>query len=237
VLDASEWDAWLELHIEQATRLEAAGVPAGVVTTITGLTRCAVDITGESDHAGSTAMTGRTDALAAASEFVLDVESAARSRTEESGSAVGTVGHVDVSPNAPNVIPGHVETSIDVRDVEKASIDAIVEDACESLDRLEAERGVRTHLERTWDHDPVPMDDRIRDALHGAGAAIDVDTLDLHSGAAHDTMYIGRVTDAGLLFAPSRDGLSHSPREWTDWEDCAGATEVLAGARAELATD
>ncbi|WP_435348468.1 M20 family metallo-hydrolase [Haloarchaeobius sp. HRN-SO-5] len=237
VLDASEWDAWLELHIEQATRLEEAGVPAGVVTTITGLTRCAVDIEGESDHAGSTSMARRTDALAAASEFVLDVEDAARSRGTESSTAVGTVGRVDVTPNAPNVIPGRVETTIDVRDVETASIDAIVEAAGESLDRLEAERGVRTSLDRAWDHDPVPMDDRVRDALHGAGSAAGVDTMDLHSGAAHDTMYIGRVTDVGLLFAPSRDGLSHTPHEWTDWEDCAAATEVLAGAITELATD
>ncbi|MFC4357873.1 M20 family metallo-hydrolase [Halobium salinum] len=237
VVDASEWDAWLELHIEQGERLETAGVPAGVVTSITGLTRCAVEIGGEADHAGTTPMGGRTDALAAASEFVLDVERAAEARTESSASAVGTVGHVEAAPNAPNVIPGRVDLTVDVRDVEYDSVETIVAAARDSLDRLERERGVETSLDRPWDRRPVPMSDRVREAFHVAGADRGIDTADLHSGAAHDTMHFANATDAGLLFAPSRDGLSHTPREWTDWADCAAAAEVLAGAVAELASD
>jgi hydantoinase/carbamoylase family amidase len=237
VVDASEWDSWLELHIEQGTRLETANVPAGVVTSITGLVRCDVAIEGEADHAGSTPMGERTDALAAASEFVLDVERAAESRTETSASAVGTVGRLDGSPNAPNVIPGRVELTVDVRDVDYDSVEDIVAAARDSLDRLEAERGVDTSLDRPWDRRPVPMSDRVREAFHAAGDDREIITTDLHSGAAHDTMHFANVTDAGLLFAPSHDGLSHSPREWTDWADCAAATEVLAGAVADLASE
>jgi N-carbamoyl-L-amino-acid hydrolase len=81
------------------------------------------------------------------------------------------------------------------------------------------------------------MSDRVRNAFHDAGTTADIDTMDLHSGAAHDTMHMANATDAGLLFAPSRDGISHNPLEWTDWEDCAAATQVLAGAIRRLAAE
>ena len=238
VLDASGWDAWYELHVEQDTTLERAGVPVGVVTTITGITHCEVEIDGEANHAGATSMGERTDALAAAAEFVLDVESAANDVVEaSSGSAVGTVGSLSVSPNATNVVPGRVDAGVDVRDVEYGSMETIVAAARDSLDRLERERGVDTDLSRPFDLEPTPMSDRLRAAAHDAGEAADVGTLDLHSGAAHDTMYVADVTDAALLFAPSRDGISHNPLEWTDWDDCAAATEVMAGAMADVATE
>ncbi|USZ69762.1 M20 family metallo-hydrolase (plasmid) [Halorussus salilacus] len=235
-LDASAWDAWLELHVEQSERLEDAGVPVGVVTAITGITHCDATIRGEADHAGATPMGDRTDALAAASEFVLDIERAANEVVAAvSDTAVGTVGKLDVSPNATNVVPGRVELGVDIRDVEYESMDEIVGRARRSLARLERERGVETEFDRPFDLEPSPMSDRVRNAAHDAGEAAGIATMDLHSGAAHDTQRIAGVTDAGLLFAPSRDGISHNPREWTDWDDCADATRVLAGALAELA--
>ena len=236
-LDAAAWEAWIELHVEQSDRLVDAGVPVGVVTTIVGLTRCDVAIRGEADHAGATTMGDRTDALAAASEFVLDVEETARSVSGGDGTTVGTVGKLSVSPNAPNVIPGSTSLTVDIRDIESAAIDRVVDAAASSLDRIEAERAVETTFAREWDRQPVGMDDRCRDALHAAGAAAGIDTMDMASGAAHDTMYVADVTDAALLFAPSEGGISHSPREWTDWEDCADATRVLAGAIRRLAAD
>lgn len=233
---ADEWDAWLELHVEQHDRLESAHIPAGIVTTISGLTRCDVVISGEADHAGATPMDCRTDALAAASEFVLDVESAVNEVVDEhSSTAVGTVGAFDVSPNAPNVVAGSVELVIDVRDVDHDAMDSIIERAQTSLERLEHERGVDTSLVRPWDRQPTPMTDRCRAALRAAGNRGEIETLDLHSAAGHDTMHVAKVTDAGLLFAPSKGGISHNPLEWTDWSDCAEATQVLAGALAELA--
>lgn len=238
VLDAREWDAWYELHVEQDTNLERAGVSVGVVTTITGITHCEVEIEGEANHAGATPMDERTDALAAAAEFVLDVESAANDVVETSSeSAVGTVGSLSVSPNATNVVPGQVGLSVDVRDVEYESVESVVDAARASLDRLEDERGVETGLVWPFDLEPTPMNDRLRVAAHEAGESADIDTMDMHSGAAHDTMHVANVTDAALLFAPSRDGISHNPREWTDWEDCAGATQVLAGAIIDVATE
>jgi len=236
VIDPAGWDTWLELHIEQNVRLENAGVPAGVVTAITGISHCDVTITGEANHAGATAMPARTDALAAASEFVLDIEAAANDIVaNESETAVGTVGSLDVRPNATNVVPGQVQLKMDIRDVDHEVMDTLVEHARDSLARLESERGVETALSRPFDLAPVPMSDRCMDACHAAGDSAGLATTDLHSGAAHDTMHIAKVTDAGMLFAPSRGGISHNPREWTDWEQCGQATRVLAGALARLA--
>ncbi|ELZ43290.1 amidase, hydantoinase/carbamoylase family protein [Halorubrum saccharovorum DSM 1137] len=237
-IDPASWAAFYELHVEQDTVLEEAGADAGVVTTITGITHCEATIEGEANHAGATAMGDRTDALAAASEFVLDVEAAANEVVAtESESAVGTVGSLSVSPNATNVVPGRVEAGVDVRDVNTESMEAIVSAARDSLARLERERGVETAFERPFDVAPTPMSDRLRDAAHVAAEAAGRTAIDLHSGAAHDAMRVARVTDASLLFAPSRDGISHNPREWTDWADCAAATEVLAGALARVASE
>ena len=237
-IDADGWDAWLELHVEQSERLEERGIPAGVVTTITGITHCEADVVGEANHAGATPMGDRTDALAAASEFVLDVERAANEVVaEESGTAVGTVGRLVNRPNATNVVPGRVEMGVDVRDVDYGAMNAIVARAEESLARLEAERGVGTRFERGFDLEPTPMSARCRTALREAGEAVGIDTTDLHSGAAHDTMHVAKVTDAAMLFAPSRKGISHNPLEWTDWADCADATRVLAEALASLASE
>ncbi|PSQ18984.1 Zn-dependent hydrolase [Halobacteriales archaeon QS_9_67_17] len=205
-LDAADWDAWFELHVEQHTEL---------------------------------------DALAAASEVVLGVEAAARelSGADEAvdnptdPAAVGTVGSHEVAPNATNVVPGHAELGVDIRSTTYESMESLVGTLRETLRRVESERGVETRVERGFDLEPIPMASRCCDALRAAGERVDVETLDLHSGAAHDSMYVAQVTDAGMLFAPSRDGLSHTPAEWTDWADCAAATRVLATAIADLAVE
>ncbi|AQL44775.1 Zn-dependent hydrolase (plasmid) [Halorientalis sp. IM1011] len=237
-IDASGWDSWLELHVEQSERLEDAGVPVGIVTSITGTVRCQIEIAGEANHSGCTAMDDRRDALAAASEIVLDVEAATEEAVDEHGeTVVGTVGKLDVAPNAINVVPGRVELGVDVRDVESEPMERIVGDIRESLSRIEDERDVVTTFERPYNIEPIAMTDRCLDALRTGAADSEIETLDLHSGAGHDTMHIAKVTDAGMLFAPSRGGISHSPREWTDWDNCAEATQVLAAGLADLAAD
>ena len=236
LLDASAWDSWLELHVEQGRRLERAGLPVGVVTDVTGLVGCRVRIEGAADHAGTTPMAERTDAFAAACEFGLDVERAAGELAAAGpGTTVGTVGTATVRPGATNVIPGAVELGLDLRDVDRDRLDRLVDRVGASLARIERDRGVTTSLERTGDLDPTPMADRVRAAAHGAAGRAGLETTDLHSGAGHDSQHVARVTDAGMLFAPSRDGVSHSPAEWTEPEDCAAATRVLAGALADLA--
>ncbi|SDZ82542.1 N-carbamoyl-L-amino-acid hydrolase [Haloplanus vescus] len=236
-LHANEWDSWLELHVEQGERLQDANAAVGLVSAITGTIRCEIEIEGEADHSGSTSMAERTDALAAASELVLEVESATQDAVAENGEAVvGTVGKLDVSPNAINVVPGRAELGVDVRDIRYGPMERIVGRVRDCLETLEAERGVDTAFERPYDIAPSQMSERCTAALRDAAATIDATTLDLHSGAGHDTMHIASVTDTGLLFAPSHGGFSHSPREWTDWESCATATRVLTAGVANLAS-
>lgn len=240
-LDASDWDAFVELHVEQDTTLERAGIdepgPIGVVTTITGITHLSTELEGVANHAGATAMDERIDALAAAAEVVLDVESAAQKQVEtRSETAVGTVGAIDIEPNATNVVPGTATLGVDIRDIDADSIETMVTRAEESLERLEDERGIETDLERELAVAPTPMNERVRAAAHEAGAAADIETIDLPSGAAHDAMMVAGVTDAALLFTPSRHGISHSPTEWTDWQDCAAGAAVLAGTLSRLAS-
>jgi N-carbamoyl-L-amino-acid hydrolase len=181
-------------------------------------------------------MAERTDALTAASELVLEVERATNDVVADEGdTVVGTVGSLDAWPNAINVVPGRAELGIDVRDVEYEPMERIVERVRSHLSTLEAERGVETTLERPYDIAPSVMSERCVAALQDAAA--NVDSLSLHSGAGHDTMHVASVTEAGLLFAPSRGGFSHSPREWTDWSSCATATRVLTAGLARLARD
>jgi hydantoinase/carbamoylase family amidase len=237
-LDAKAWNSWLELHVEQGELLQDAGAAVGVVSAITGTIRCSVEIEGEADHSGCTAMAERTDALTAASELVLEVERATNDVVAEHGdTVVGTVGKLDVAPNAINVVPGRVELGIDVRDVEYESMESVVGRVQERLGELEAERGVETTFERPYDIPPSDMSERCTAALERAVSAVDVPSISLHSGAGHDTMHVASVTETGMLFAPSHGGFSHSPREWTDWSSCATATRVLTAGLANLARE
>ncbi|SIR64280.1 N-carbamoyl-L-amino-acid hydrolase [Haladaptatus litoreus] len=225
-----EWDSWLELHIEQDTRLEAENTSIGVVTAITGIARCAVSIVGEANHAGTTSMAERTDALAAASTVVNEVETAAIQLTEKDApTAVATVGSLNVSPNAPNVVPGRVDFTVDIRDVSHESMLELIDHVRASLNRVEAERTVETSFSLPRHRKPRGMSERCRRAVHETATEAEISATDLHSGAAHDTMRLEPFTDVGLLFAPSQDGISHNPLEWTDWGDCADSAEVLAG--------
>jgi len=237
-LDAADWDAFLEAHIEQDTELESAGLPIAVVESIMGITNCRVEIEGEANHAGSTGMFERTDALAAAAEFVEGVETAAREVVAGGNeTAVGTVGEFEVSPNARNIVPASVTASMDVRATAQEGMDEIVERARATLTRLERERGVETTLDRYRDQDPAAMSDRCIDAVTAATAAADLGHLRTRSAAVHDTVNVAAVTDAGLLFVPSEDGISHHPREWTDWADCAAGATAMAGAVRKLASE
>lgn len=236
-IDPEEWDAWFEIHVEQGTVLEREGVPVGVVDGISGITNCKTRVVGEADHAGGTTMEERMDALTAASEFVLDVEMGAREASARSdGEAVGTVGELTVSPNARNIVPGRVEMNLDLRSTEYERMNEMVDYAQSSLDRISAERPVETELERDRDQRPTEMSDRCLAAAREAAERAGIQTRDMHSAALHDTANVAPQTDAAMLFAPSKDGVSHNPLEWTDWADCARAVGVLAGAMVEVAT-
>ena len=234
-VNARAWDAWLELHIEQGERLTDAGAGVGIVETITGITNGEIEIVGEADHAGSTPMYERRDALAAASAFVLDLERAAEELATTSEAAVGTASAGAIEPNARNIVPERVRLQLDLRDVEHEYMDQLVERCRSSLARLERTRGVDTTIHRYRDTEPTRMAERGVAAAASAAATHGVEAIRLHSAAMHDTANVATVTDAALLFAPSEGGVSHSPRAWTDWTNCAAAVGVLVEAARSLA--
>ncbi len=234
---ASDWDSFLEVHVEQARVLETKGIPIGIVTAITGITNCRITITGEADHAGSTSMDSRCDALVAAADVVRSVNEITTDIVETTSEfAVGTVGEFEVEPNVRNVIPGRVRLSTDFRDTDLAVMDSFVDRIGQELVRIEQSHGVETELDRYRTLDPRPLADRCIAAFESASNTLSIPSCKLPSGAAHDTANIATETDAGLIFVPSENGISHSPEEWTDWEDCTRAAEVLMEAMATLGT-
>jgi N-carbamoyl-L-amino-acid hydrolase len=236
-LDASSWDSWVQLHIEQGTRLEESDSIVGVVNSINGTKRCFIEITGKANHAGTTAMDTRTDALAAASEIILYVESLANEMVEKkTKTAVGTVGTINIEPDAINVIPGSVELGIDIRANEKAAINSMIDGVRTKLSRLEEDRSVATNVTTPYNVDPVNMDENCVQALRNGAQTAGYSMTEMHSGAGHDTMMVAPVANAAMLFVESRDGISHNPEEWTDWKSCAIATQVLTEGLASLAT-
>jgi N-carbamoyl-L-amino-acid hydrolase len=235
-IDAADWNAWFEVHVEQGTHLEQAGADIGIVTAITGLTNCAVEIVGAADHAGGTGMDERRDALVAASEIIQDLRRIVREiRTIDSASAVATVGEIEIEPNARNVVPGAARLSMDIRDVTRETMDEIVGLVRRSLARTADDYNVEANLDRYRTVAPVQMDDRCQQALADAAERLGTTNLKFPSGGGHDTMNVAAKTDVGMLFTPSEAGVSHSPREWTDWTDCARAAQVLAEAMADQA--
>ncbi len=234
-IDPSTWDAWLELHIEQGNRLESAEAAVGIVDAITGITNCTVEIFGEADHAGATPMDDRADALVAAGEFVQAVEEITSDVAADYPTAVASVGRHTVEPNVRNSIPGHVEMEMDIRDVTHETMNRLVNRFRSRLERISQNRPVDVRFDQFRDDAPSHMSDRCINAALDAVTRCDIDAVQLHSAAMHDTANISQVTESGLLFAPSKDGISHNPKEWTNWSDCATATRALAETAARLA--
>jgi acetylornithine deacetylase/succinyl-diaminopimelate desuccinylase-like protein len=208
----------VEVHVEQGPRLDAAGAPLGVVSGIVGYVRARVELTGRAGHAGTTPMDARDDALVRAAEYVLRVRDAA------GADAVATVGRLAVEPGAENVIPSRVGLTVDARALDPARLDELV-----------AELGLEPHLRV----EPVAMADEVRAALRAELEARSLPVVELPSGAGHDAGILAAAGVAGgMLFVRSRNGgVSHSPDEWSDPEDCDLAVDVLEAALARLATD
>ncbi len=217
--------AFIELHIEQGRALERSDNVIGVVSGVVGIRRYQLRITGQANHAGTTAMRDRKDALVAAARVVTDVHQ--RARSDESP-LVATIGRLDVAPNSANVIPGTTVLTLEVRAPEEAAIDAFVTEALDAASELVASGDCRLELLELSRQAPVDFDPRVQAALEGAADGLAYPVLPLFSGAGHDAAQIANRWPAGMLFVPSRDGISHHPDEWTDLEHLvAGAATML----------
>ena len=215
---------YLELHIEQGGTLDKAGVPVGVVEGIVSIDRYEAVIRGFANHAGTTPMPERQDALIAASHLTLAVNEIVK---REAGRQVGTVGQLHVHPNAPNVIPGEVRHSIELRDL-SAEKTARLGDAIQARARqIAAQTKTEITITKKDHHTGAPATPHVMEAIEKAAAKLGLASRRLPSGAGHDAQMMATLGPMGMIFTPSVGGVSHSPRELTSWEDCARGAEVL----------
>ena len=220
--------AFFELHIEQGPILEAEGLDIGAVTGVQGMRWFEVTITGQDAHTGATPMHLRRNALLGAARLVERVDAIARAHPPL---AVATVGSMRVKPNSPNVVPGEVFLTVDMRHPETAVLEAMENElrASFAVEICAASRLVGT-LTRIWDQPPVAFDAECVDAVRRAAEASDFKVSDMVSGAGHDAAYIARVAPTAMIFVPCRGGISHNEAEFSSREQCAAGAQVLLGA-------
>jgi len=227
--------AFIELHIEQGPVLENEKYQLGLVTAIAAPTRFKVTIEGRADHSGTTPMHMRKDALTGASELILGVERIAKSEAGEK--TVGTVGYVYVEPGAMNVVPGQVELGIDIRDINSDDKRNAVEKVKDLIAQIQAKRDLKICYEILADEEPVLLSDKIINCLENTAKRANFSYKKMPSGAGHDAMYMTHITDVGMIFIPSVNGISHNIAEHSYFEDMVKGTELLFLATLELAQE
>lgn len=215
--------AFLELHVEQGPLLEHLGVPVGVVDAITGRANLELTVHGLAQHAGTTPMPLRRDALAAAARLVLEVEQLA----VDGHLRVATVGRLESLPGVRNVVAGTALLSLDLRDVDAARLERAVGLVEEAAARVAARTGTTVALRRGASVAPVVTDARLRGCIADAAAHLGLATTTLPSGAGHDAQVLAAVVPVGMVFVPSRRGLSHHPEEATDPQQLVDGADVL----------
>ncbi|GMA30494.1 allantoate amidohydrolase [Litorihabitans aurantiacus] len=220
--EPDRWHAFVELHIEQGPLLEDLGATIGVVDRISGSSRAAVVLHGVASHTGATPMHLRVDALAAAAACVLATEAAAND-----GETRATVGRMEVLPGSMTTIPGEVRFTLDVRGVDARAQRAVLDHLLAEYERLGRERGVAVEYEVLASADPVLLPRAVTDVVARAAAELALPAVTMTSGASHDAQMISRVTPTGMIFVPSRGGLSHVPQEWTSGTHLAAGTTAL----------
>ncbi|MFK7814250.1 MAG: M20 family metallo-hydrolase [Maribacter sp.] len=217
--------AFLELHIEQGGTLEKENIQIGIVEGIVGLKWWDVEFTGFSNHAGTTPMNSRQDALLAAAKFIIGVNEVTNSFE---GAQVGTVGKIKAEPGAPNVIPGKVVTSLEIRDLSSEVIEKVY-DAIKTKGEEIAKASNVTIEFKALDTtaDPAIMTPIIQDAIGASAEKLGLSTKRMPSGAGHDAQDMALIAPTGMIFVPSKGGISHSPKEFTSSKDMANGANVL----------
>ncbi|MFS8610369.1 MAG: Zn-dependent hydrolase [Planifilum fulgidum] len=216
---------YLELHIEQGPVLEQTDNKLGVVTGIVGIHRYRVVVEGKENHAGTTPMALRSDALTGASRLVLELESLCREPFAEP--VVGTVGKLHVEPNAANVIPGRVVFELEVRSLDTELLEQIMLRFRKRASEIGESQTLNIRIDCLSKSEAIRVDERVQRVIAEACAAT-AKTVFLPSGAGHDANQLAKIAPIGMIFVPSRDGRSHCPEEWTDYGDIALGVEALA---------
>jgi N-carbamoyl-L-amino-acid hydrolase len=221
---ARRLSAFFELHIEQGPILEAEGKEIGAVTGVQGMRWYEVTVTGQDAHTGATPMRLRKNALLGAARVVEAVEQIAQANAPP---AVGTVGSMEVKPNSPNVVPGEVFFTVDLRHPEAATLEMMEQIFLREVDAKCRPLGLEVKINKIWDQSPVRFDDACVDAVRRAAADAGYSVRDMVSGAGHDSAYVARVAPTAMIFVPCRGGISHNEAEFTSQEQCARGAQVL----------
>ncbi len=222
---------YLELHIEQGAILDQRSIDIGVVEGIVGIKRWNVVVTGMANHAGTTPMSDRRDAMVGAGSFITAVNRIARRLP---GRQVATVGRLEAFPGAPNVIPGEVRLSLEVRDLTMEGIDRFYEAVRVETHVIEQQTETTFTFDQFYVSRAAPTDERFRALVDQSAQALELSTLHMPSGAGHDAQSIALLCPVGMVFVPSVNGVSHSPEEYTRPEDVANGANVLLGTLLQL---
>lgn len=227
-----EYEAYLELHIEQGPKLETNGKDVGVVTGIVGLTWTETTFYGEPNHTGPTPMHHRKDALVAAGDLITVVP---RTANKLSDTTRGTVGAIEYDSEAISIVPDEVRVVWEFVDYDDDLVEEGYQRTLEEIEQIARREDVDAESAEITRFDSVAFDDRCIQAVEDAADGLGYDSMRLHAGAGHDPMNVAAVCDTGMVFAVSEDGLSHTEEEYTSWEDCHSAVNTLINAGYDLA--
>lgn len=216
---------YFELHIEQGRILEDEGLKIGIINSIAAATRYWLTIDGRQDHSGATPMGMRQDALCAAGEIIIELENIAK--RESIYSSVGTVGYLGNYPNAFNVVPGRVKMGLDIRGVEKDSIDRIDDEIVKFVDEVCKKRNLNYELDNISKAIPVKLDENLKNELSEIATKLGIEHKIMNSGAGHDAMKFWDIAPTGMVFIPCKDGVSHNKAEEIDYEDIILGSKII----------
>ncbi len=220
--------AFFELHIEQGAVLQAQGLDLGVVNGIVGIRRLAVRFVGQAAHAGTTPMALRQDAFVAAAALTLEVHQLAHALAAGEAYFVATVGQVQVTPNATNVVPGEALLMLDIRSNRQGLLEQFIADLQTMAQRIAISQGVHlASVEQLSNTAPTDCDAGLMAHLRAAAARLSHSAMDMTSGAGHDCAFMSYLAPSAMLFVPSRDGKSHCPEEWTEPAQLAAGVATL----------
>jgi allantoate deiminase len=225
--------AMLEIHIEQSVVLDQKGISVGIIESIAGARLYDVILEGQVNHAGGTPMSYRADALQGAARVITELEDIASNRI--GANTVGTCGTLNISPGAMNVIPGRVDMTLDLRDSEDENLDMMSLKIKTYAEKICEDRNLKLIMNERFRVHPTQIPEYLINLLSDCANQRKIKSRKMMSGALHDSCKMASITDIGMLFVPSKDGRSHCPEEWTDFEHIELATNVLLDAVVQLA--